>query len=50
MGHPCQHILFFDDVEENAIGAQKCGMHAVHVTDSATVAAAITPLAAEPHA
>ena len=33
IGLPCEQILFFDDIEENIIGARQCGMSAVHVAD-----------------
>jgi len=37
IGQPCRHILFFDDAEENIIGARRCGMHAVQVIDHHTI-------------
>ena len=48
IGRPCEHILFFDDVEENVTGAQNCGMHAIHVADEHTLPSMLAPLAAGP--
>lgn len=48
IGQPCSRILFFDDAEENVTAAQKCGMHAVHVTAVDTIPCTVASLIDEP--
>lgn len=38
IGHPAEHILFFDDAAENVAGARACGLNAVHVATTADIA------------
>ncbi len=50
IGQPCEHVLFFDDAEENVSGARRCGMQAVHVVDHDTIPSSLSFLAADPDA
>jgi len=43
IGVPLESILFFDDTEENVIGARAVGMPAVHVREPADVRRAVAP-------
>ena len=45
IGVPASRIMFFDDLPENIESARACGLHAVHVTKSTTVADALAGLA-----
>lgn len=44
IGVPSERIAFFDDSLENVVGAQHCGLQAVHVTSSADVARTLARL------
>lgn len=43
-------VLFFDDTSENVVGARAAGMHAVHVTSTDSVRAALAGLGVVPDA
>jgi putative hydrolase of the HAD superfamily len=43
IGAPLERILFFDDTQENVIGAQAAGMGAVLVRSPQDVIDAVTP-------
>jgi HAD superfamily hydrolase (TIGR01509 family) len=44
MDVPTHRIVFFDDNLENIVGAQRCGLQAVHVPSRADVARALDHL------
>jgi len=49
MGVPCSRILFFDDAEENVLGARQCGMQAIRADAAGAIALSIAPLVAGPN-
>jgi putative hydrolase of the HAD superfamily len=47
IGVPAERIVFFDDSGENIDGARACGLQAVHVTSTTSVAEALAALGLE---